>query len=67
VAAVRILMDSIGVPKTVVELATACRIEISKDDIPELVAHAAADLACGANPVSYSLADFTEIYETAWE
>jgi aldehyde:ferredoxin oxidoreductase len=67
VVAVKILMDSVGVPKTVSALATACRIEISKDDIPELVAHAAADLACGANPVSYSLADFTEIYETAWE
>ncbi len=66
VVAVKILMDSIGVPKTVTELAKACRIEISKDDIPELVAHAAADLACGANPVKYSMEDFTEIYEKAW-
>ncbi|MCK5916316.1 MAG: iron-containing alcohol dehydrogenase, partial [Deltaproteobacteria bacterium] len=66
VAAVKSLMDSIGVPKTVTELAVACRIEINQNDIPELVAHAAADMACGANPVLYSLDDFKEIYEKAW-
>ena len=66
VAAVKSLMDSSGVPKTVTELAVACRIEINQNDIPELVAHAAADMACGANPVLYSLDDFKEIYEKAW-
>ena len=66
IEAVKTLMDGIGVPKTVTELAAACRIKISQDDIPELVAHAAADLACGANPILYSLDDFKEIYEKAW-
>ncbi len=66
VGAVKILMDSIGVPKTVTALADACKIKISKDDIPELVAHASNDLACGANPILYTLDDFTEIYEKAW-
>ncbi|MEA3348868.1 MAG: iron-containing alcohol dehydrogenase, partial [Pseudomonadota bacterium] len=66
IEAVKTMMDGIGVPKTVTELADVCRIKISKDDIPELVAHAAADLACGANPVLYTLDDFKEIYEKAW-
>ena len=66
IEAVKTMMDGIGVPKTVTELADVCRIKISKDDIPELVAHAAADLACGANPILYSLDDFKEIYEKAW-
>ncbi len=66
VGAVKILMESIGVPKTVTELADVCRIKISKDDIPELVAHASNDLASGANPILYSLADFKEIYDKAW-
>ncbi len=67
VAAVRILMDEIGVPQTVSALASAGKVRISRDDIPELVAHAAADLSGEANPVLYSRADFTEIYEKAWQ
>ncbi|MEA3241181.1 MAG: iron-containing alcohol dehydrogenase [Pseudomonadota bacterium] len=63
---VKTLTDSIGVPKTVTALAEVCRIKITQDDIPELVAHAANDLACGANPILYKLNDFKEIYEKAW-
>ncbi len=66
VEAVKSLMDGIGVPKTVTELADVCRIKISQEDIPELVAHAAADICCSANPVHYSLDDFKEIFEKAW-
>jgi len=48
------------------ELADVCRIKISQEDIPELVAHAAADVCCSANPVHYSLDNFKEIFEKAW-
>ena len=64
--AVNALMDKIGVPKSVTVLAERCRVQIDLADIPELVAHAAADVCNSANPVQYSPADFKEIFEKAW-
>ena len=66
IEAVGVLMDKIGVPKSVMALAENCRVEINPADIPELVAHAAVDVCCSVNPVQYSLDDFKMIYEKAW-
>ncbi len=66
IEAVGVLMDKIGVPKSVMALAENCRVKINPADIPELVAHAAVDVCCSVNPVQYSLDDFKMIYEKAW-
>ncbi len=66
IEAVGVLMDKIGVPKSVMALAENCRVKINPADIPELVTHAAADVCCSVNPVQYSLDDFKVIYEKAW-
>ena len=66
IEAVKSLMEKIEVPKSVGVLAERCRVQVDLADIPELVAHAAADICCSVNPVQYSLDDFKEIYEKAW-
>lgn len=66
IEAINTLMDKIGVPKSVMVLAENCRVKIDLADIPELVAHAAADVCCSVNPVQYSPDDFRKIYEKAW-
>ncbi|MCK5679211.1 iron-containing alcohol dehydrogenase, partial [bacterium] len=66
IEAVKSLMEKIEVPKSVTALAERCQVQVDLADIPELVAHAAADACCAASPVQYSEADFKEIFEKAW-
>ena len=66
IAAVKSLMAEIKVPDKVTALAKLCRVDVDQSGIPALVAHAAADVCTSANPVPYSLDDFTEIYRKAW-
>ncbi|MBW1645539.1 MAG: iron-containing alcohol dehydrogenase [Deltaproteobacteria bacterium] len=66
IAAVRSLMAEIGVPDKITTLAERCGVKVDEADIPELVAHAAADVCTSANPVPYAPADFAELYRRAW-